>query len=141
MDGATTLGGATFGAHPGTVQNHLSAMKSGASLERLHLDIKFKALEKLRAKRAEAIRLGTLIATEDDFVPATIRYEGRSIKTEVRLKGDLLDHLYGDKWSFRAHVKKDDQLLGMRRFSLQSPSVRDTRRSRSFSRISAARAS
>jgi hypothetical protein len=109
----------------GTVRNHLSAMKNGVSLERLHLDIKFKALEKLRAKRAEAIRLGTLIAADDDFVPATIRHEGRSIKTQVRLKGDLLDHLYGDKWSFRVEVKKDDQLLGMRRFSLQSPSVRD----------------
>jgi hypothetical protein len=93
--------------------------------ERLYLDIKFKNLEILRAKRSEAIEAGVLISSDSDFVPATIRYEGRSIRTSVRLKGDALDHLGGDKWSLRVKVKKGDQLFGMRRFSLQNPKVRD----------------
>jgi hypothetical protein len=105
--------------------NHLESMRNPVALERLKLDIAFKELEKLRAKRAEALRLGNLIASDGDFVKATIRHEGRSIRTKLRLKGDLLDHLDGDKWSFRVHTVKGDQLFGMRRFSLQSPAVRD----------------
>lgn len=104
---------------------YFEASQMQVPMDRLHLDIAFKDLEKLRAKRLEAIRLGSLIASDDDFVRATIRHDGRSIRTNIRLKGDLLDHLYGDKWSFRVHVRKNDHILGMRRFSLQSPSVRD----------------
>lgn len=106
-------------------KNHLEALRREDPLERLHLDIAFEDLEKIRAKRLEALRLGTLIASDDDFVAATIRHDGRSIRTKIRLKGDLLDHLYGDKWSFRVHVRKSDHLFGMRRFSIQSPRVRD----------------
>jgi len=40
------------------------------------------------------------------------------------LKGDWTDHLKGDKWSFRVHVKRKDHLFGMRRFSIQHPKVR-----------------
>lgn len=108
-----------------SAMNHLEAVRHPSELERIHLDIAFKDLEKLRAKRAEALRLGNLITSDDDFVKASIRHGDESIRTEIRLKGDLLDHLDGDKWSFRVHVRKGDQLFGMRRFSLQSPAVRD----------------
>jgi hypothetical protein len=106
-------------------RNHFEFIKRNEPLERLHLDIKFKHLEKLRAKRLEAMDAGVLIASDDDFVPATIRHEGRTIKTRIRLKGDALDHLSGDKWSFRVKVRNNDQLFGMRRFSIQAPVVRD----------------
>ncbi|MCR9093692.1 MAG: hypothetical protein NXI30_05725 [bacterium] len=106
-------------------RNHLRASLDGETFERLHLDIKFKHLEKLRAKRAEAMATGVLMAADDDLVPAEIRHGDRTIRTRIRLKGDALDHLHGDKWSFRVAVRGSDQLFGMRRFSLQSPSVRD----------------
>ncbi len=108
-----------------STKNHWTSFRRNDPLERLHLDIKFKDLEKLRAKRQEAQDAGVLIASDDDFVAATIRHDGRSVRTRIRLKGDALDHLSGDKWSFRVKVKKDDQLFGMRRFSLQAPGVRD----------------
>ena len=57
------------------------------------------------------------------FLPS-IRYNNRSIKVKLRLKGDWTDHLEGKKWSFRIHVKGKDQLFGMRRFSIQHPKVR-----------------
>ena len=108
-----------------SARNHWTFIRRNEPLERLHLDIKFKHLEKLRAKRLEAQEAGVLIASDNDFVPATIRTQGRSIRTRIRLKGDALDHLSGDKWSFRVKVKKNDQIFGMRRFSLQAPGVRD----------------
>jgi len=108
-----------------TIENHIEAARQSEPFERIHLDIAFKGLEKLRAKRAEALRLGNLIASDDDFVKATIRHRGESVRTTIRLKGDLLDHLEGDKWSFRVHTRKSEQLFGMRRFSLQSPAARD----------------
>ena len=106
-------------------KNHLTALKRNEPFDRLHIDIKFKHLEKLREKRREAMGRGLLIAMDDDFVPASIRFGERSVDTELRLKGDVLDHLAGDKWSFRVKVKRSDHLFGMRRFSIQAPAVRD----------------
>lgn len=106
-------------------RNHLQARRSDRSFERLHLDIKFKHVEALRAKRAEALEKGVLITAEDDLVPAEIRHGERTVRTKIRLKGDFLDHLRGDKWSFRVEVRGSDQLFGMRRFSIQAPAVRD----------------
>jgi hypothetical protein len=90
----------------------------------LHIDIKFKHLRKLHQKRDEAIARGLLQTASDDFVPAKIRLGERTVRVKLRLKGDYTDHLEGKKWSFRVHVKKKDQLFGMRRFSLQAPRTR-----------------
>jgi len=88
------------------------------------IDIKFKHLIKIRAKRSEALKKGLLIQGENDYVPASIRYGNRTVKVKMRLKGDALDHLQEDKWSFRIHTKGNDQLFGLRRFSIQAPWVR-----------------
>ena len=86
--------------------------------------IKFKNMQKIIQKRRQALDEGFLRQSDDDFVPASIRYKDRTVKVQMRLKGDLPDHLEGDKWSFRIHTKSDDQLFGMRRFSIQHPRVR-----------------
>ncbi|HCQ01868.1 MAG TPA: hypothetical protein DIT99_14780, partial [Candidatus Latescibacteria bacterium] len=90
----------------------------------LVIDIKFKNMQKIIQKRRQALDEGLLRQSDDDFVPASIRYKDRTVKVQMRLKGDLPDHLEGDKWSFRIHTKSDDQLFGMRRFSIQHPRVR-----------------
>ncbi|MGV7224511.1 MAG: right-handed parallel beta-helix repeat-containing protein [Nitrospinales bacterium] len=95
-----------------------------SELPKLNIDIKFKHLTKLHAKRAEALAKGILIQGPDDFVPASIRLGERTIKVKLRLKGDWLDHLRGKKWSFRVRVRGKDQVFGMRRFSIQNPKVR-----------------
>ncbi len=93
------------------------------------LDVKFEHWEKILAKRAKALRSGNLIQEADDFVPASIRYsDGKAISTakvKVRLKGDMLDHLEGKKWSFRVRTRGKDHVYGMRRFSLQKPQTRN----------------
>jgi len=91
---------------------------------RLFFDIKFKRAQKLERKRAEALKRGQLVQNKDDFVLAKIRYLDRTIPVKLRLKGDWVDHLQGEKWSFRIHTRKKDHLLGMRRFSIQNPATR-----------------
>jgi hypothetical protein len=90
----------------------------------LVIDIDFKSFQKILKKREKAMKKGKLVTSKKDFVPAKIRHEGKSTKVKLRLKGDLLDHLKGDKWSFRVKVKGKDQIYGMRVFSIQSPLVR-----------------
>ena len=105
--------------------NYLRSVFSSEEIETLLIDIKFKHMAKLRAARDEALEKNVINTTGDDFVPATIRYRDRSVRVHLRLKGDLTDHLQGDKWSFMVKVRGGDQLMGMRRFSLMNPHVRE----------------
>ncbi len=99
-------------------------LESTPALPHLVIDIKFKHMQKISGKREEALRRGILVTTSDDLVPASIRFEKRTIPVKLRLKGDSLDHLLSRKWSFRIEVKGKDQIFGMRRFSIQHPKVR-----------------
>jgi hypothetical protein len=94
-------------------------------LPTLYLDIPFKSLDAMRVKREEALKVGVLLSSDDDLVPAKahIGQEG-SLDIEMRLKGDWTDHIKGDKWSFRIHTKNNDLILGMRQFSIQAPETR-----------------
>ncbi|MFC1627009.1 CotH kinase family protein [Patescibacteria group bacterium] len=93
--------------------------------ESLLLDIKFKDVKKLQKKRREAIDLGVLFSSDQDLVPADIRYNQKTIPVKVRLKGDWLDHLKSNKWSLRVEVKDGEVFKGMRRLSLQVPEARN----------------
>lgn len=101
----------------------LAALRQ-AGLPKVYVDVGFEHLQRIEAKREQALRLGLLLASDDDFVPADLRYRDRTISVKLRLKGDEMDHLTTDKWSYRIHVKGDDQLFGMRRFSIQHPWTR-----------------
>ena len=102
----------------------LKSVTANIDVPELVLDIKFVDLQKLSQKRDEALAKGFIIKEDDDFVPASIRTEGRTVKVELRLKGDLVDHIITDKWSFRIKVKGTDQVFGMREFSIQHPGTR-----------------
>jgi hypothetical protein len=102
-----------------------TAHLSGHDAPKIHIDIKFKHIQKLFKKREEAMKIGFLKQAPDDYVPAQIRREGKTAKVKLRLKGDQTDHLEGDKWSFRIHVKGEDHLFGIRHFSIQKPRTRN----------------
>ncbi len=101
-----------------------SVFSAGPAVPTLRFHIKFKHLQKLGEKRSEAIERRLLIQESDDFVPATVEIDDRLVPVKIRLKGDWVDHLRGDKWSFRVHVRNDDHILAMRRFSIQHPGTR-----------------
>jgi hypothetical protein len=94
--------------------------------EVLQLEIKPRHMQKLEAKRQEALRSGILETDGGDWVPAQFSSSAydESISVEVRLKGDWLDHLSGDKWSFRVKVKGTEAWRRMRVFSLHTPRAR-----------------
>lgn len=83
------------------------------------------AWAKLASKRQEALARSYLMAGEDDQVPAVVHYRDRDLRARVRLKGDHLDHLFGDKWSFRVELRDAETVLGMQRFSLHHPATRN----------------
>ena len=96
-------------------------------LPTVFLDIPFDSMMQIEEKRDEAFSIGILLSSDDDYVPATMRYnDEQTLDIKLRLKGDWVDHLEGEKWSFRIHVTEDDgAVLGMRRFSLQAPETRN----------------
>lgn len=96
----------------------------GQKIPQINIDIKFKHLQKIRQKRAGGLAKGYLNTQPEDYVPASIRYRNRTIPVKLRLKGDLVDHFQGDKWSLRIHVKNGEQIFGLRRFSIQAPWTR-----------------
>jgi len=92
-------------------------------IERIHLDVKFEYIQKLHALRQVALSRGLIFESEREFVPASIRHRGGTLKAKIRLKGDLIDHIDSNRWSFRVHTK-NGHLFGMSRFTLQHPKTR-----------------
>jgi len=93
-------------------------------LDTLHLNVSFKNLQKIEAKRNDALSKGKLVSSNEDFVKAVLSNGKVDLGCKIRLKGDLSDHWSGDKWSLRVEMKGDGLVKGMSRFSLQDPETR-----------------
>ena len=93
--------------------------------ETLDLEIGPGGRQQLADKRGEAIEKGILFSEADDWVNARIRRDDReSIPVRIRLKGDWLDHLAADKWSFRVKVRDPYEWKHFKVFSLHTPAAR-----------------
>ena len=103
--------------------NYISGLK--ANPERITIDIKTSDFQKLSYKREIALAQDVLICSEEDYVPAKIQHNGETVDVKLRLKGDWIGQLRGEKWSFRIRVKGDDTLFGMRQFSIHHPQTRN----------------
>jgi hypothetical protein len=93
--------------------------------DKLYIDIEFENYQKIAYKREKSIAVGILITEDDDYVPAEIRYNDQTYRIDMRLKGDRLDHLMTDQWSFRIKLKDSKTLFDMRKFSIQRPEARN----------------
>lgn len=102
-----------------------SAPQFFENVDVFEIELKEKHFQKLKAKRDEAMEMKFLLASDEDFVPAKLRFQNEEFKAEVRLKGDWVDHLDGDNWSFRVKLDKSQALNGMRKFSLHRPATRN----------------
>lgn len=80
---------------------------------------------KIMQKRVEAFDNGILQTDDNDWFKGIMVYNDVAMKTDARLKGDWLDHLWGDKWSYRLKLKNKNTFKRMRTFSLQSPAARN----------------
>lgn len=79
---------------------------------------------KVKSKRTSALEQGLLFSSKDDLVDGNVRIDDKSYSAKLRLKGDLLDHLNGDKWSFRVQLKKGEEWKGMKNFSIHNSMAR-----------------
>ena len=93
--------------------------------EKIHIDIDFKNYKKLEYKRSEAIRDGIISSSGEDYVPVKITHNGVVYDAKLRLKGNWLDHVEGDKWSLKINMKDGSTLFGMNKFSILSPERRN----------------
>jgi len=108
------------------VQSEVAAFINTDELPTIYIDMPFESYQQILDKRTEALEMHVLLTSDEDMVPAQVRYEdGDSLDAKMRLKGDWTDHLEGDKWSYRIHMAGDGQVAGMRRFSIQDPSTRN----------------
>ena len=93
--------------------------------ETLEIDINQLNLDKIRYAREEALKKGNLIQSKESKAKAVIKYSDKTYNIKLRLKGDVIDHLYGSQWSFRIELEPKESLFGMRKFSLQTPKTRN----------------
>lgn len=100
-----------------------SATASAYKPAPFHLKIGTQAMQQLRQKRDDALSLGMLLSEETDWVSGEIDTKAQQLNVDVRLKGNRLYHLQGDKWSFKVHVDDPYAWNGMQSFSLHNPSV------------------
>jgi len=80
---------------------------------------------KIVKKRKLAFESGILQTSDNDWVKGFIINNDETMKVRIRLKGDWLDHLQGDKWSFRIKMRKNFAWNRLRAFSIQTPASRD----------------
>ncbi len=92
-------------------------------LETIDIRLAPKAIALLRKEQRRAISTGRIVRTEESLVPATIVHDGKELAAEVRLKGDLIDHVNTERWSLRVELE-DEPLFGMSRLSIQHPKTR-----------------
>lgn len=94
------------------------------SVPHLKITLKESKFQQLLDKRNTALEQKVLQTETDDYVAAVIHYDNEKTRIKMRLKGDFVEHLLGDKWSFRVKVKGANALFGMKVFSLQHPRMR-----------------
>ncbi len=106
------------------IPDHL--VRSGFQPHHINLEISEKNYLLLEQKRNEAFQKGLLITEDDSWVKASI-LESRTdekIPVRVRLKGDWLDHLKDEKWSFRIKLKDPFTWNRLKTFSIHTPKAR-----------------
>ena len=78
----------------------------------------------LKKNRDSAISLGIIEPSLKNYIKGALLYKNKEIPVKIRFKGDWVDHLKGEKWSFRVVVLGDNSFKGLKSFSIQSPHTR-----------------
>lgn len=108
---------------PKVFKNMILGVDRGIELPVLNIDIKFKNLKKLLEDREYALSQG--FGSDYRKVNAEITFNGKKIKSKIRLKGHLSDHWRSKhRMSFRVEIKDEYSVLGFKEFSLHKPSAR-----------------
>lgn len=77
----------------------------------------------INKKRQKSFRKGVITKKTKKEFDAVAIIEGKEFQVTIRIKGDWLDHIQGNKWSFRIKMK-EGSFRGMKEFSVQQPGTR-----------------
>ena len=89
----------------------------------LKIDIPFKDKKKLEEERNNA--LITNYTQSFSYVSCELIEDGKKIPSKIRLKGDGIEHLKGDKPSYRIKCKGENTIWGLKKFSIHHPARRN----------------
>jgi len=107
---------------PTILYNNLVGYKS-EPIDKIEINIKFLDYEKILLDRDRAIK--NQILTKPHTVRATIKYNDKTYKAKIRLKGDLSDHWTSvHRMSLRVNLKGKNTIYGLNEFNIQKPRVR-----------------
>ena len=90
----------------------------------LRIEIPESALDSIVAFRNIALNREVITADLKSYFKAAVVVNGSKVPVSLRIKGDWVDHLQGDKWSFRIKFKGSNAYQGMKKFSIQDPHTR-----------------
>ncbi|MBN2772028.1 MAG: CotH kinase family protein [Spirochaetes bacterium] len=96
----------------------------------LRIDINFKNFQNILYQRRQGLRSGGDTEWNNTYkfeeVPAKISYDGAEYKADIKLKGSRKFH-YADstKMSFHINLKGGNTIMGMNKFSIHDPKMRN----------------
>ncbi len=95
-----------------------------STFDTMYLDINFQNFEKLKIDKKRSLKKKYINSEEVSWVKGRIKFKNKSLMSNIRIKGDLLDHVATKKISLRVNIINDG-IYNMKKFSLQSPKTRD----------------
>ena len=98
--------------------------KINLTKENIDILLKQKDLDLLKKFRAIALKKGIISPSLKKYFNAIMIYRNKEIPIKIRLKGDWIDHLKSDKWSFRIKINGEFNFKGIKKFSIQHPKTR-----------------
>ena len=103
-------------------QSLLRLSGSESELPALVIDMAYTEYDQILGQREEALSAGVVLAGNQDFVAADIRYEDETIPVLMRLRQGLAVHLgEEEKWNYEVRTRNDQLLADMQRFYLIDP--------------------
>ncbi|MEZ4771635.1 MAG: CotH kinase family protein [Bacteroidia bacterium] len=90
----------------------------------LNLFIDREGLRQLSILREKALENAILVTSEDSWVKGKIIQGDTTLPVKLRLKGDWVDHLRTDKWSYRIQMKPPFAWNRLLTFSIHHPRTR-----------------
>lgn len=93
--------------------------------EILKIHIKYVDYQTLGYRVYLARKRGRINAEDKAVVVnARLNYKDEIYRAKIRLRGQFMDHIKSNKWSFRIKLKDNKTIWGMNRFSIQTPETR-----------------
>jgi len=107
-----------------SVMRHTSRPCNYNPEDAIEIKISSANMKVIDSLRLRALENGVIDNSLKRYFDAEIKTAHAVIPIQIRLKGDWVDHLKGDKWSFRIKVKPGFSFNGLKSFSIQSPHTR-----------------